>query len=272
MRLFAILALFFGLVLAGTAVYFVSERFRSQEELLARQRAKPQVELVEVAVAAKPLKYGDAITRDNVTLVPWPKQHQPAGAFNTAEALIAAEGTKPRYALVNMIPGEAVLGSRVTAFGELAGMAQRLQPGMRAFTIKVDVATGVSGFLAVGDFVDVLWTGVDKGQQLAKLILERVPVIAIDQQSQEDRTRAVVARTVTLEVSTEQVTLLTLAQNSGRLALSLRGLEDTSLAGEIVVDRTAIVGVDVVEPVIEPEAIPTVRERRGTEVKDVPTQ
>lgn len=274
MRLFAILALLVGLVLAGAAVYFVSERFKEQEALLARQRAQPQVELVEVAVAAKPLRYGDRLDKDKVRMVKWPKDARPERAFTSLEALLGPEGSKPRFVLTEIEPGEAVLASRVTNFGELAGMAQRLRPGMRAFTIRVDVASGVSGFLAVGDFVDVIWTGADRGQQIAKVILERVPVIAIDQMAQEDRTKAVVARTITLEVSTEEVALLTLAQNAGRLSLSLRGLEDETVTGEIIVDRSRIVPVEEAEPVQAPEEKPTVLVRKAGEAerKEIPSQ
>jgi len=47
----------------------------------------------------------------------------------------------------------------VTEPGDIAGITSLLSPGMRAFTINVDVQSGVSGFLRPGDRVDIYWSG-----------------------------------------------------------------------------------------------------------------
>src|SRR6056297_2676461 len=92
MRLVAILALVIGLSLAGTAVYFASERFRSMEARLANQTVSPTSELVEVAIATKELRFGDRLSLDAVRLVPWPKAARPGNAFTSAEDLFGPEG------------------------------------------------------------------------------------------------------------------------------------------------------------------------------------
>ncbi|RMF41800.1 MAG: Flp pilus assembly protein CpaB [Alphaproteobacteria bacterium] len=278
MRLLAILALVLGLGLAGTAVYYVSREFRSMEDRLRSQRNEPGIELTTVAVAVKPLRFGQVLRRDDVALSQWPLAAKPPNAFTSLEDLFGPEGTKPRSILRMMEPGEPVLVSKVTDFGQPAGITQRLRPGMRAFTINVNVQTGVSGLLKVGDYVDIYITGQDRGKQVTKLLLEKLELIAIDQNVDDSRTAAVVARTVTVEVTPKQAALLELATNSGRLTLALRGVNDDTVLGDLQIDRTAIFGAEEVVEEVAPEVKQVVRVRRGTtateatEVEEVPTE
>ncbi|MEM9049996.1 MAG: Flp pilus assembly protein CpaB [Pseudomonadota bacterium] len=275
MRLVAILALVLGLSLAGTAVYFASEEFRSMEARLADQRTSPGIELIEVAVAVKDLRFGQPLTKDAVSMAKWPAAARPPNAFVTVEELFGPEGTEERRSVLRkMEPGEPILASKVTEIGQPAGIAQRLSPGMRAFTIRVDVATGVSGFLSVGDTVDVYWTGNVAGTQVTQLISERLELIAIDQRAEEQRGRAVVARTVTVQGNPRQVAVMTQASSTGRLTLSLRGFGDETLTDvDISVNTRDVLGL--VEQ--EPEAVEernTVRIRRGINQvpQDLPTE
>ncbi|MEM9196570.1 MAG: Flp pilus assembly protein CpaB [Pseudomonadota bacterium] len=274
MRLIAILALLMGLSLAGTAVYFASERFRSMEARLADQRTTPGIPLVEVAIAIKEMRFGQPLTRDHVAMAQWPAAAQPPNAFLTIDELFGPEGSEEfRSVLRKMEPGEPILKSKVTEIGQPAGIAQRLSRGMRAFTLRVDVATGVSGFLSVGDMVDVYWTGNVGGQQVTQLITEKLELIAIDQQAEELRGRAQVARTVTVEGTPSQVAILTQASSSGRLTLSLRGFGDETLTeNSIAVNTRDVLGI--VDQVDEPEPERnTVRIRRGTnDTQEVPTE
>jgi len=72
-----------------------------------------------------------------------------------------------------MEKNEPIRASKVTAPGQEAGLTTLLARGMRAFTIKVDVASGVSGFLRPSDLVDVYWSGSvqgGSGQSFTQLI------------------------------------------------------------------------------------------------------
>jgi pilus assembly protein CpaB len=246
-------------------VYCASQHFRNLEARLAAQKSQHVVELVEVAVAKTDLRFGQVLRADAVQMVKWPKHAVPPNAFTSLEALVGAGGGDPRSILRRMEPGEPILATKVTEFGVIAGIAQRLKPGMRAATIRVDVTTAVSGLLSVGDFVDVYWTGGARGQSITKQILEKLEVIAIDQNVSPDRSRNNVPRTVMVEVTPEQGGILTQAQNGGRLTLSLRGIEDVQLTGEFTIDQSAIVGVAPVKEEVVVEDPFTVRVRRGTE-------
>lgn len=128
----------------------------------------------------------------------------------------------------------------------------RLKRGMRAFTIKVDVASGVSGFLRPNDLVDICWTGT--GDQInrgfTQLIQPGVEIIAIDQSATGEITGASVARTVTVQITPQDVALLAQAQTTGKLSLSLVGEGDDTVSGEIQVDQRQLLGISEPEPVV----------------------
>jgi pilus assembly protein CpaB len=85
-----------------------------------------------------------------------------------------------------------------------------------------------------------------------------------------------IARTVTVEVSPQQVAALAQAQATGSLSLSLVGLTDDSVAQVIEVDQRALLGIVETAPVIEeaPEVaqVCTIRERKGAEVIETPVE
>jgi pilus assembly protein CpaB len=139
---------------------------------------------------------------------------------------------------------------------------------MRAFAIRVDVASGVSGFLKPGDRVDVYWTGSVGKDELTKLIQAAVKIVAIDQSADEDSNAPAVARTVTVEANQEQVGRLAQAQSTGRLSLALVGATDNGAAESVQVDQRGLLDIRQEERVVEaaPEKECTVRTRRGGEV------
>ena len=158
------LVLLLGLALAGTAVWLVQGSIAAKEAELAEARAVGEqvVPLTQVWATATPLRYGEAVREDALTLVDWPAHAVPEGAYVAeagADALFPEDDARPRLVLRAMDEGEIVLAAKVSAPGGEAGITARLEPGMRAFSIRVDEATGVSGFLRPGDLVDVFWTG-----------------------------------------------------------------------------------------------------------------
>jgi len=269
MRIVFALILLIGMGLAGFAVYLAQGRFNEYQSVLDSQRKalSQNVPLTRVFVSNKPLRYGQPLTKADVRIVAWPESAIPEGAFSDPEELFVED--KPRVVLRAMEKDEAILAVKVTKPGEDAGVASRLSQGMRAFTIRVDVASGVSGFLRPGDRVDVYWTGQVGKRDVTRLILEGIRLIAIDQIADEDRNNPIVARTVTAEVSPGVVASLAQAQATGRLLLSLRGTEDNVSLGAIEVDQDQLLGIEkevVVEKVEEKEKICTIKTRKGAEV------
>ncbi|MEO0389418.1 MAG: Flp pilus assembly protein CpaB [Pseudomonadota bacterium] len=283
MRVVFGLVLVAGVALAGGAVYMAKNHIGAYQAALAQERANTAqiVPTVEVWVAERPLKYGEALNVEDVRKVAWPETAIPEGTFLADGTLFPENTDALRTVLRAMEKDEAIMAVKVTAPGESAGITSRLERGMRAFTIKVDVASGVSGFLRPGDRVDVYWTGrVDTGNtsgprssELTKLIEPGIKLIAIDQSAASDLGEATIAQTVTVSIKPNQVAALAQAQQTGRLTLSLVGSEDDTVAGAIEVDQNQLLGIEQQQTVVEQIAedrVCTIRTRRGAEVVEIP--
>ncbi|MES2846924.1 MAG: Flp pilus assembly protein CpaB [Pseudomonadota bacterium] len=269
------LVLVVGLGLAGFAVYMAQGYINQTESALAQERAiRAKIgPMVEVFVVNKPLAYGDVLTKEDVQMIYWPKSALPETVFTDAAVLFPEEGKEPRFVLRQMEQYEPVLAVKVTEPGQPAGLTGQLAKGERAFAIKVDVASGVSGFLHPGDRVDIYWTGsasADTGD-FTQMIESRVKIIAVDQVAAGDRSGgAMVARTVTVATSPEQVARLAQAQATGRLSLSLVGTGDEEETAAVEVDSDSLLGIQQQEVVeVESAQVCTIKTRKGAEVIDI---
>ncbi|WP_195818599.1 Flp pilus assembly protein CpaB [Roseobacter sp. MH60115] len=277
MRMIFGLVLLAGLALAGGAVYMAKNYIGAYQAELANARLN-QAQVVPtqtVYVATRQLGYGERLTQEDVRPVAWPQSAIPEGTFSDIEALFPTNEEEPRLIVRAMEKDEAVLAVKVTEPGEDIGLTTRLERGMRAFAIRVDVASGVSGFLRPGDRVDVYWTGrVEFGggsEDVTKLIDTSVQLIAVDQ---DDKTTngTRIARTVTVAVRPEQVAALAQAQSTGTLSLSLVGVGDDTELSEIEVDQVSLLGLKEAAPApkVEQKRECSIRTRRGAEVVAIP--
>lgn len=274
------LVLVVGIALAGGAVMMAKNYITAYQTELAKERQARElvVPTVDVYVAEHPLIYGEMLSKDAVRKVRWPEDAIPEGAFTSFETLFPAENAKPRFVLRTMEKDEAILAVKITAPGEDAGITSQLERGMRAFAIRVDVSTGVSGFLRPGDKVDVYWTGSIRDTvegargEITRLIESGIKLIAIDQSAGGDLDGTVIARTVTVAIRPEQVASLAQAQTTGSLSLSLVGVNDDTIASAIEVDQRALLGLAAIEAAPErvEEKVCTIRQRRGGEVVNIP--
>lgn len=273
------LVLIVGVALAGGAVMMAKNYISAYQTELARERAARDaiVPTAPVIVADRALRYGETLTKEDVRSVRWPTNAMPEGVFKDLDTLFP-EGEDGRVVLRAMEKDEAVLAIKVTKPGEDAGITSRLERGMRAFAIKVDVASGVSGFLRPGDRVDVYWTGglrdavEGKRGEITKLIQTNIQLIAIDQSAGGDIDGTVIARTVTVAARPQQVAALAQAQTTGRLSLALVGADDDTIASAADVDQRALLGIkeDSSAPAKAEERVCTIRTRRGAEVVAIP--
>ena len=130
--------------------------------------------------------------------------------------------------------GEPIIKTKVVVPGDRGFLAAVLQPGMRAISVPVDATSGISGFVFPGDRVDILitlpvpqeGTNSTSGYQhkAAETVLRDVRVIGIDQRLDSKDGQAVLARTVTFEVTPKQSEVIAVAAELGKLSLSLRSL------------------------------------------------
>ncbi len=115
-----------------------------------------------------------------------------------------------------------------------------LGPGIRAVTLSVDAVQSISGMIFPGDHVDVLLTqnvtgnGTAQGHQwVGETVLHDLRVIAVDQALQAPAPPTAPAtddlklpKTITLAVTGQQAEMLQVAEQLGRIALTLRGADD----------------------------------------------
>ena len=272
MRIVFGLVLVMGIALAGFAAYMAKNRIGQYQATLESQRKalESNVPLQPVFVVKRQVAYGEELQKEDVRIVRWPENAIPEGAFQEASDLFPESGDL-RTVLRVMEKDEAILALKVTAPGEDAGVSSRLAKGMRAFALRVDVSSGVSGFLRPGDQVDVYWTGQAQGREVTKLIQTSIRLLAVDQIADGDRSAPTIARTVTVAANPNVVGSLALAQSTGRLSLSLVGAGDDLEVAAVEVDQNQLLGIEK-QTVIEQakERTCTIRTRRGAEVVEIP--
>jgi len=271
MRLVFLLVLVVGILIAGFAGYTAMKQFSNYDSEISKLRklAAKNVKTGNVVIVAKPLSFGKVLKESDVKIVRFPVKAIPKNVFRSMEEVFGKkeDDKPPRAVLRIMEPLEVLSKSKVSEFGEDAGIASRLGKGKRAFTLKVDVASCVSGFLRPGNTIDVFWTGRVAKQTITRLILDGIQLVAIDQISDEDRNRPYVARTVTVAVTPQVVAALAQAQATGKLQLSLRGTDDTGSSGQINFTQNDLLGREVVAK--KKRKVCTIKSRKGAEVKTI---
>lgn len=233
------------LVLAGAlliglfAVLIVNGVFSGVEQ--QQQKIAEQNRMVRIVVASQPLAFGTPLSSQNVRLVNWPANSQPDGTFTSLE-----EATKSRVALRPIVAGEPVLASRVSGTNGRATLSANLPVGQLAFAIPISETTSAGGFIRPGDVVDVLVTrkipgeGSSDSDKMTDVVLESIPVLGIDQVSDESKTDPAVGKSATLQVDTFGAQKLALAQQLGILTLALRNVADPTTGS-----RSTVTGRDI---------------------------
>lgn len=215
---------------------------------------KAQVPVLEVAekapaptvgylVAAHPLPRGTLARDDDFTVRSVPSTDAvPAGALlDTADVKIGLRGALVRNFLDT---GRPVTSKDILHPRERGFLASVLAPDSRAVSINVDAASGVSGLIWPGDYVDVVLTQESttataaenknpdhRHGTLSETVAQNVRIVAIDQeivQAGPAGNAAVgkVAHTVSLELAPEQVKKVTVAAQLGKLTLAVRSAVD----------------------------------------------
>ena len=210
---------------AGAALLAVAAAWTAQR-LLERPAAPAQAVAVateHVVVARADLSVGAKLAARQLSRVEWPAHLLPRGTFARPEA---QDGRVLRRALA---AGEPVLASALLPEGHEGGLLAVIQETRRAVSVKVDPTIGVAGFVVPGSRVDVLATlrRAGRGRAYSKVILQDVPVLAIDQRLEKvDEGEPELVNVVTLEVSPAEAERLIYGSHEGRLQLALRSPED----------------------------------------------
>ena len=160
--------------------------------------------------------------------------------------------------------GEPIRRTAIVKPGERDFLQVVLVPGERAISIPVTTGGASTGLLSPGDRVDVILTQNFKNdgaanapltrRSVSETVVESLRVLAIDI---PDATKPAPAnsapfgRTVTLEVTAEQAEQVNVAQELGKLSLTLRSATDYASAAPVTPTEPSVVPL-IVKAVARP--------------------
>ncbi|MDP3852255.1 Flp pilus assembly protein CpaB [Phenylobacterium sp.] len=185
--------------------------------------------MTPVVVAALQIERGVELKPAMLKTVNYPKDAVPAGAFKTVDEL-TGKSAAARTTLRSMGPNEPVLTAKLSGPGGKVNLSGALTPGMRAVSVKSNDVAGVGGFILPGDRVDVMVTRpVGKGDAetvVTQVLAENALVLGVDQTSDQDADKPLVAKAVTVEVTPDQAQAISLGLAVGQVSLALRQISD----------------------------------------------
>ena len=233
-----------ALAVAAFTAFAVKSRLHQAET-----PAAAVVSQTKVLVANGDIAPGSFIRPETeLNFVVWPAETiQPSYITEAGHTVQEFSGAVARRAIAK---GEPITPTMIVKTSEGGFMSAVLSPGSRAVSIAVNETSGNAGFVFPGDRVDLIVThsvpvATTEGQAQQNIVVsetfvEDVRVLAIDQMLDNPENKAVLAKTVTLEVTPKQAEMVNVAADLGKIALSLRSL-----------------ATHAKETVATPEALPT---------------
>lgn len=215
----------------------------------------------KVAVALIDISLGARIAPEMVRMVDWPSSALPPGAINDPKLLDA------RVTRTSIQHGEPIMESKLAPPGTQGGLSAVVGEGKRAMTVRVNDVVGVAGFALPGNYVDILVntqddaakTGTGRDPSISKIVLERILVLAIAQESNRDDTKPKVVNAVTLELTPDQTEKLDLARSVGTLSLVLRNQIEDKPVNTDGATKTSLLDAKVAAQVAAPAPRPVIR-------------
>lgn len=183
---------------------------------------------VKVLVATGNIDMGTFVRADKqLGWVEW--QGEIAASFITSETY-RIEDFNGAVARRPILAGEPVTAISVVRVSEGGFMSAVLAPGKRAVSIAVSPTSGNAGFVFPGDRIDLILTHripVQDGNRdvlASETFIRDARILAVDQMLSNPENVAVVAKTLTLEVTPKQAEMVNVAINLGSISVSLRSL------------------------------------------------
>ncbi len=231
----SLIVLALGVVIAlGTALSLQSRMGDS---------TKNQPELSQIIIATADIPAGAFVrSATHLAFADWPKG-------NITESMLTNLNSKPddfngAVARRAIQKGEPILQNLLVRSNEGGFMSAVLEPGARAVSIAVDSTTGNAGFIFPGDRVDLILTHSVTRQTVqsraSETFIENVRVLAVDQMIDNPENKAVLAKTVTLEVTPKQAEEINLAKDLGKISLSLRSLSSKKMGDVAVPEKVQL--------------------------------
>jgi pilus assembly protein CpaB len=218
---------------AGAAPAPIAEDARIRKFARAGAPLQPRV-----LVALRDLPAG-ALLRD--TDLGWAPSDGASVEGLIVDATARAQDYRGAYLKQAAAAGQPIAESRVIRPNEQGFLIAALSPGLRAVSIAVTQVSGVSGFVAPGDRVDVIMTHqlndtsdapILNPRRFSETIVEDARLLAIEQTVDPATGKPVAGQTATLEVAPKQAEALALGASMGSLTLTLRSVPSVDSLAE----------------------------------------
>jgi len=224
----AIIFLVLSVIAAGLATLVLFVVFQSLERSVKKKTEARADNFVEIVVAKQTIEQGTTLNKDLLE-----HRRVPDAFFldTMADSIEAIEGRVPQE---RVLAGEPLRTERLADPEAGRGLTALIPKGQRALQIELRGAQAVAGFVNPGDFVDVLFTGTDpkKKKPHTRTLLQAKEVLAVDERlALDDQGSAAtgrVAPSVTLALTPVEAQMVTHAQRTGTLTLTLRNHVDVT--------------------------------------------
>ncbi len=181
---------------------------------------------------AEDLEWQDAPASENKTEA---KEGEQAAATTTNnyqyEGSVKIEEFNGAVVRRSIRAGEPIVPAMLMKPGEGGFMSAVLEPGKRAVSISVNPISGNAGFVSPGDRVDLLITyRVRNGSNAdtsgpdsigTETFAHNVRVLAVDQSLDNPENKAILAKTITVEVTSQQAEKISVASELGKISVAL---------------------------------------------------
>jgi pilus assembly protein CpaB len=233
MKLFRVLVLAVALMAGGLAAWLALNMTPGDAPAPTVVELAPQIQSQDVLVATADIGMGQKLSAENVGWQRWPEQSLNEAYIQKQMKPDAVEELQGTIVRSQFVAGEPIREGKLS-LAKNGFMSAILPPGMRAVAVRVSAQSTAGGLILPNDRVDVIQTisqqsgGDASAETVSRTILTNVEVLAIDQTVEEqDGETVMVGKTATLALDPAQVELVTAAEASGTLSLSLRPVADS---------------------------------------------
>ncbi|NKB52814.1 MAG: Flp pilus assembly protein CpaB [Rhizobiaceae bacterium] len=193
------------------------------------------IPLVDVLTASKEIPMGTALGEKNIKWEQWPENGVRESFIVKGDRPEALKEYAKTIARTSFFAGEPIREQKIVR-SDSGYLSAILPAGKRAIAIRVAAETSAGGFILPNDHVDVVmsYKNPDPSDNawLTETVLQNVRILAIDQVIEEkDGEKSKVGNTATLELTAQQVEIITAAQKmaGNKLNLALRSVEDAEI-------------------------------------------
>jgi pilus assembly protein CpaB len=223
-----IIVLVMAVACAGLAMLLMKNMVKAPRTKIVKQ----EVSEIQVLVAKTDISLGKRLKPRDMKWQPWPGSAA-KGYITKRRNPKAIQEFTGSVARVSIGSGDPIRAKKLVKADQGGVMAAILPTGVRAISIEVSNAAGVSGLILPNDRVDLILTtknsrGPEK-KSSSETLLKNVRVLAIGTSFEsKNGQKSIKGKTATLALSPNQVEIVTQARSRGKIWLSLRSLADAS--------------------------------------------